>query len=286
MKRIIDADKLATLYIISKGRPQCTTAQTLQKIKYTGKWFIVCGNNDETLPQYIEKWGKDKILVFDWYEEIKHTDVMDNFGFETMPSGASPVRNAVFDFSRARGERRHWQMDDDFTAFRLTSLKEKKNVRITGKLFYWWLARIAKYADDAKLANVGISLAEECYPNCAKKFAQRVYAAHNMSNDPELTPKWKGRFNDDTIHAITVFRTGLKKEMNLKFLCIDTRNSQQEKGGLTEMYKSLGTVRKTAYLILIAPNAAKLTIRHGRFHHIVRWDKLVVKTLSEKWKKI
>ena len=40
------------------------------------------------------------------YEEIKKTDVMDNFGFEKMPSGAAPVRNAVFDFSRARGEKK------------------------------------------------------------------------------------------------------------------------------------------------------------------------------------
>lgn len=285
MKKIIDAEKLSTLYIISKGRPQCRTAQELQNINYEGEWFIVCGNNDETLPQYIERWGKDKVLVFDWHEEIKKTDVMDNFGFERMPSGASPVRNAVFDFSRARGEKRHWQMDDDFYHFRLTDVAMKTNKKVDGHLLYWWLCRIAKYADDAKLANIGISLCEESFPQDAKTFSSRVYAAHNMSNDPELTPRWKGRFNDDTIHAITVHRLGLRKEMNLKFMGIETRDSQQEKGGLTDMYRELGTVRKTAYLILIAPNAAKLVIRHGRYHHLIRWDKLVVKTINEKWRK-
>lgn len=286
MKPITDSDKIATIYIISKGRPQCTTAQTLVKMGYPGEWFIVCGNNDETLQQYIDKWGKDKVLVFDWYEQIKHTDVLDNFGFEKMASGAAPVRNAVFDFSRARGERRHWQMDDDFFVFRMISTTEKKNKKMdSGLLLYWWLVRIAKYADDAKLANIGVCLAEECYPDMAKCPTSRVYAVHNMSNDPELTPEWKGRFNDDTIHAISVFRTGKRREMSLRFLSTDTKDSQSEKGGLTEMYRSLGTVRKTAYLILMAPNASKLTIRHQRYHHIVDWKKLTVKVINEKWRK-
>lgn len=284
MSKEINAKELATIYIISKGRPQCKTAQTLTKMAYPGEWFIVCGNNDEKLDEYIAKWG-DKVKVFDWYEEIKHTDVMDNFGFQKMASGASPVRNAVFDISRSRGEKRHWQLDDDFTCFRMANIRKNKNVKISGNTFYYWLSRIAMYAESAKLANIGIVLAEEAFTSSALRYKNRVYAAHNMSNDVEITPKWKGRFNDDTIHAISVFRSGYLKEMALRFLCIDTPLSQQEKGGLTDMYQLLGTVRKTAYLILMAPNAAKLTIRHGRYHHIVDWSKLVVKVLNEKYRK-
>lgn len=285
MKKIINSDKLATLYIISKGRPQCKTAQTLEKIGYDGEWFIVCGNNDETLPEYIERWGKEKVLVFDWYEEIKRTDVMDNFGFEKMPSGAAPVRNAVFDFSRARGEKRHWQMDDDFVGFYMTTTDLTKKNQIDGKALYRWLYRIAEYADSANLANIGISLLVDSFKYSAKTFSSRVYGTHNMSNDPNLTPRWRGRFNDDTIHAITVHRLGKLKELNLKFLSVDTPDTQQEAGGLSEMYKELGTVRKTAYIILIAPNATKLVIHRGRYHHRVDWTKLVVKTISGKWKK-
>lgn len=285
MKETTNTEKLATLYIISKGRPQCTTAKTLKRIGYIGEWFIVCGNNDETLPQYIEKWGKEKVLVFDWYEQIKHTDVMDNFGFENMPSGASPVRNAVFDFSRARGEIRHWQMDDDFTNFYLTSLKENKNIRLDGVLLYKWLCRVARYAHDARLSNIGITQSDEAYPSNAKKAGNRVYGVHNMSNDPQITPEWKGRFNDDTIHAINVHRLGMGKEFQFRFLSFVTKRTQAEKGGLTDMYQNLGTVRKTAYLMLIAPNAAKLTIKHKRYHHDVSWEKLIVKTISERWRK-
>lgn len=284
MKEITDIEKLATIYIISKGRPQCVTAQTLQKMEYPGEWFIVCGNNDETLPEYQQRWG-DRVLVFDWYEQIKHTDVLDNFGFENMPSGAAPVRNAVFDFSRARGELRHWQLDDDFTVFRLTNTERTKNKRLTGDLMYWWLGRMAKFAYDSKMANVGFILCHEMFPSEATTFSHRIFAAHNMSNDPEITPEWKGRFNDDTIHAINVHRLGKMKEMQLKMVGLDDIKTQQETGGLTDMYQTLGTVRKTAYLILVAPNAARLTIRWQRYHHIVDWGKLVVKTLDPKWQR-
>lgn len=34
-----------TIYIMSKGRPECVTAQMLSRIHYPGSWFIVCGDN-------------------------------------------------------------------------------------------------------------------------------------------------------------------------------------------------------------------------------------------------
>lgn len=286
MKKTIE-DKLATAYIISKGRPECKTAAGLVEINYPGPWFIVCGTNDETLPEYIKKWGKDRVLVFDWAEQIKHTDVMDNFGFDSMPSGAAPVRNAVFDFSRARGELRHWQFDDDFPIFYLTTKDCKKNVRINdGELLYWWLKRIAQFGHEARLANVGLELKASQYPSDAKGMGSRIFGSHNMSNDPALCPEWCGRFNDDTLHAIKVNRLGQLKEIKTRMVSAHTPPTQQDSGGLTEMYKTLGTVRKTAYLILLAPNAAKLAIRYKRYHHVVDWDLLVSKVLDPKWQRM
>lgn len=284
MKKTIE-DKLATIYIISKGRPECKSAKTLTDMEYPGPWFIVCGTNDETLSEYIERWGKERVLVFDWAKQIQHTDVLDNFGFDSMPSGAAPVRNAVFDFSRARGELRHWQIDDDFTKFKLTKTDCKKKETLDGTKLYWWLRRIAQYGQDAGLANVGLDLISTNFPDDAKKPSFRIFGSHNMSNDPAICPEWRGRFNDDTIHAILVHRLGRYKEVKTRFISVETPPTQQDNGGLTEMYKTLGTVRKTAYLILVAPNAALLAIRFQRYHHIVKWDKLIAKIIDPKWRR-
>lgn len=283
---MITSDKLKinTIYIISKGRPQCTTAKTLKKIKYPGEWFIVCGNNDETLEEYKKNWG-DKVIVFDWYDEITRTNTLDNFGFEKKASGACPVRNATRRISEERGELRHWQFDDDYNSFARYDVRENKNKAIRdGAVLFSTMYRIAEYGLLTSMQNIGFCLSTaEAIPSNRKKFNRRIFNAHNMPSDPKLFVPWVGRMNDDTINAINVWRLG-GYEMQLKYLSIGMKPTQQEKGGLTEMYNADGTVRKTAYCFLLAPAATKLVIKFGRYHHAIRWDKLVPKLVHEKWR--
>lgn len=281
-----DYRSLNTIYIISKGRPECITAQTLTKLNYPGEWYIVCGNNDETIPQYIRNWGENKVLIFDWYNEIEDTDTLDNFGFDNMPSGASPVRNATIRISKERGEKRHWQFDDDYRAFWLTDADLKHKRRIdNGELLCWWMCRIAKFADSCHLPNCGFALGTiESAPENAVNMGTRVFNAHNMSSEG-LTTRWRSRLNDDLINAIETHRLGQKTEFSFLFLCLVMPPSQQEQGGLSDIYRAEGTVRKSAYPILLAPNAARLIIKFGRYHHKVDWSKIRAKIISEKWAK-
>lgn len=275
---------LSTVYIISKGRPQCTTAKTLEKMGYPGEWFIVCGNNDETLPEYREAWG-EHVIVFDWYDEITRTNTLDNFGFEEMASGAAPVRNATARISRERGELRHWQFDDDYTSFKHVNAECTKNVNFeSGAEFQEWLLRLAEFGYSAGLKNVGFPPASEAFPNHGKTFGKRVFNAHNMPSDERLFEPWVSRMNDDTINAINVYRHG-GCEMSLRCMNMTMPPTQSEGGGLTDIYKLEGTVRKSAYPVLVAPVAAKLVVRFGRYHHRIDWKKLVPKVVSDEYEK-
>jgi len=279
-------NKLNTIYIISKGRPQCKTANILKKINYPGQWFIVCGNNDKTIFKYQKKWGKNKVLIFDWYKEVKECDLLDNFGVKKMPSGAVPARNATKKISQKRGELRHWQFDDDYFGFYRFNYKFKKNFLITdGKELEKNLFQIALFGYKCNLNNVGFSIAHETLPQVIFDISKRVFNAHNLPSDDKLFIKWRGRMNDDLINALDVWQKG-GIEFSFKFLSLNLMPTQKEKGGLTDLYQSEGTVRKTAYAILINPNAVKLTIRFGRYHHLVNWQKVVPKIISEKYAKI
>ncbi len=281
---IDDYKALNTIYIISKGRPQCKTAETLTKMEYPGEWFIVCGNNDNTLPEYKEKWG-NHVLVFDWYKQILETDTLDNFGFANMASGAVPVRNATIDISHNRRERRHWQFDDDYNCFHLTKPDQSGKKRLDGPSLQKWLCRIAKFADSTGIPNCGFALSTiESEPGRARSVAPRVFNAHNQSSTG-LATRWRSRLNDDLVNAIDTHRLGQNTEYSFYFMALSMPPSQQEKGGLSDIYKAEGTVRKSAYPILLAPNAAKLVIKFGRYHHRMNWDRIKVKVISEKWKK-
>ena len=230
-------------------------------------------------------WGKDRVLIFDWYEEIKHTDTLDNFGFEKMPSGAVPVRNATIAISQLRGERRHWQLDDDYTGFALTNANLVKKKGLNGRELQWWMCRIAKFADSISIPNCGFALGTiESAPENALKLGTRVFNAHNQSSTG-LATRWRSRLNDDLINAIDTHRLGQKVEYSFLFLALTMPPSQQEEGGLSDIYRDEGTVRKSAYPILLAPNAAKLVIKFGRYHHAVNWKKIRAKVISEKWKR-
>lgn len=277
--------ELDTVYIVSKGRPQCRTAQTLTKMGYPGKWFVVCGTNDETLPEYRARWG-EHVLTFDWYEQVKHADVLDNFGFEHMASGAVPVRNATRAISEARGERRHWQLDDDYTGFQITDVANHSRPTVKdGAELYRWMHEIAEFADRCGLANCGFPPATlETSTDNWWTFGRRVFNAHNLPSDPELFTEWRGRMNDDLINAMWTYQHG-GAELSFKFISMNMPPTQEEKGGLTELYRAEGTVRKTAYAVLIAPNAVRLVKRFGRYHHKVNWDRVCPKMVSDEWQR-
>lgn len=279
-------EKLNTIYIISKGRPQCHTARTLTKMKYPGKWFIVCGNNDETIDQYRKNWGEDRVIEFDWYEAIKHTDTLDNLGFENNPSGAVPVRNATHDISRNAGELRHWQLDDDYNTFACYDPKTGKNKVIKdGRVLQKKMLQIALFAYNTKIPNAGFTLSTiEAAPDNRYNIARRVFNAHCLPSTDDIFVRWRGRLNDDVINAQDILREG-KIGMQFRFVSTATTPTQQEKGGLTEFYKQVGTVRKTAYVVLNAPDITKLVIRFGRYHHKVDWKQVVVKIIDAKYRK-
>lgn len=274
-----------TIYIISKGRPHCRTAQTLERMSYPGQWFIVCGNNDETLPEYTERW-KERVIVFDWYSEVKRTDTMDNLGFDGYPSGACPARNATRRISEQRGELRHWQFDDDYTGFTIWNPEEGKNVKITdGDVLCEAMYKIAEFGYHTQMRNVGfIQNTTEAHPEKRYTVSSRVFNAHNLPSTEDLFVPFVGRMNDDLVNAVNVWRYG-GIEMSVKYLHVEAEKTQSEHGGMTNLYQADGTARKTAYAVLAAPSAAKLVFRFNRYHHAVSWKKLRPMIISQKWRR-
>ena len=264
----------------------CLTAQTLKKINYPGEWFIVCGNNDETLPEYQQNWG-DKVLVFDWYEQIKTTDTLDNFGFEKKASGACPVRNAVRAISEARGEKRHWQMDDDYTGFHRYDGSTGKNKTIKdGKILFSSMYRIAKFALDANLGKTGFILTTiEAAPQSRKTFNPHVANAMNMPSDPVHFIPWTGRMNDDVIHCVNNWKN-MEYEIQFKYLQLASKPTRTETGGLTEMYKNDGAARRTAYFVMVAPCYVKMTQKKGEIMYKMDWRGMIPKLIRESYRKV
>ena len=259
----MEKDRISTVYIMSKGRPACATAQMLTDIGYPGEWFIVCGDNDDTLPQYRERWGEKKVLVFDWKAYVEKTDLLDPFGVDNgKPSGAAPARNAIRDLSAGRGEERHWQFDDDFPIFYDIDDRTGRKIRIEdGTLLYGRLWRIAKYGHDAGLLDIGVDGATLFVDaESRRKVARQVFCCHNLRSDDKFLP-WRGRVADDIVQALDTARNPLNGiQLSIKWFGYAYEQSAKNEGGNTDLYLSEGYIRKAGYAILVSPSSCKVRI--------------------------
>ena len=66
------------------------------------------------------------------------------------------------------------------------------------------------------------------------------------------------------------------------------KQTQQNKGGMSDVYNASGTYLKSFYSVMIMPSAVKIAEmgdKHRRIHHNVSWENCVPKILNQKWKK-
>lgn len=270
---------------MSKGRPNCVTAQTLTDMNYPGEWFIVCGDNDETYGEYVAKWGKDRVILFDWAKWVERCDLLDPFGVENgKPSGAVPARNAIREISYRRGEERHWQLDDDFPAFYVFDQKSQKKAKIEdGNKLYYYFNRIATYGKETGLLDIGIDGASWLNADSAYKVSRQVFGVHNMPSDDSFIP-WKGRMADDICLALEIARKSLGVQMSIKYLGYPYTQSATKKGGNTDLYLADGYIRKAGYANLVCPCACRVRFDNGGAPHI-RMSYPSAKIIHEKYRK-
>lgn len=247
-------DNINTIYIFSKGRPECITANTLNRIDYTGKWFICCQEDDETLNKYIENWGEEKVLTYDYYKYLPDVDLFDNFG-DNFWWGASPARNATIYLADSRNEKRFWFADDDIERF----LYNGKTVT-DGKLLEEKLYKIAKMSYDANIEKMALAL-DTTFPIPDTNLDFKAGVFFNCKTNTDLL--FHGRVCDDIITTYLTYHNPISNiEIEIATLkCKGARvydyqdrdNNSERGGGNKELYDKLNKLLSTSYLILPCP---------------------------------
>ena len=270
---------------MSKGRPNCRTAQMLTDIDYPGEWFIVNGDNDDTHSQYVENWGRDKVLLFDWAKYVEKSDLLDPFGVENgRPSGAVPARNAIHDISMARGEARHWQLDDDIYTFYEMDDSIGKKVKIEdGNKLYRLMERVARFGLECGFSDIGVDGATWLNGEEARKVTRQVFVCHNLPSDDTFIP-WRGRMADDLVQAIDTERTSRGIQLSVKWFGYAYAQSATASGGNTDLYNAEGYIRKAGYINLVGPACCKVGFDEKRKPHI-RMSYPAAKIVHEKYQR-
>lgn len=275
------------VFILSYGRPdRIPTINTLQRYGYTGDWYIVIDHEDEIEP-YEAEYSEDRVIYFDKDEVVDDIDRGDNFDRRNCNVYA---RNKCFELAKERGYEYFLVLDDDYTYFqwRFNGELEYKPGTREGFSIDDYINAAIKYLDDAGLHTFCMSQGGDFIGGAESHFAEKVRTKRKAMNTflfkTDRPVSFRGTMNEDVNTYVREQQLG-KVFLTTNVASIEQESTQQEDGGLTDLYLDQGTYIKSFYTILYSPSSVSLGRIKGRsaerIHHSINWRNSVPKILPE-----
>ena len=277
------------VFILTHGRPHnVKTYKTLRKQGYTGPIYIIIDNEDKTAIEYRKQYG-DQVIMFDKAAIAETFDEGDNFQDRRAVIYA---RNASFEIARALGIEYFLQLDDDYTSFRHKSTADlaymnRKDVKSLDRLF----ESILEFFKAVPAVTVAMGQGGDFVGGKNGTFGERLILKRKAMNtffcSISRPFQFFGRINED-VNAYVL--RGMRGELFLTFFNVGVQQdiTQQNTGGMSEMYLDSGTYTKSFYTVMYAPSCVKIGeigVGHKRLHHSINWNAAVPCILSEQYRK-
>ena len=277
------------VFILTHGRADnVETYRTCRLRGYNGRIVLVIDDEDEQVKKYKERYGEENCYIFCKREYIQKSDEIARGDTRS----ALYARNACFDIARELGYRYFIELDDDYQGF---SWKFDNNgrykQRIMCNLDLVW-RRMLEYMISVPCM-VSICMAQGgdfIGGNDNKKTAAITPMRKTMNTficDTERKFEFKGRINEDVnANLYGTFRGQLFLTLNQ--VMVNVEQTQANAGGVTEVYRELGTYQKSFMSVVISPSSVKLAMmgrKNMRLHHNVEWKYTAPMIVAEKWRK-
>lgn len=286
---MIDMSKFVVIVLCHCRPYDTTTIDTLRACKYTGKIILLLDDEDSTVEQYKERYGKDNIIeVFSKDEVLKTTDLMNS---NINKSCAVYARNKCFDVAKKYGFEYFCQMDDDYTTIPYryvvgNTLYRENDVNLD--LVFQYYLEFMDISD--KIGAVAFAEPGDFVGGVNSNLNKRLFLRKCMGswicfvNRPL---KFLGIMNDD-VNCYSLYGSRGMLFYTFNFIMIDTPATQSVKGGMTDVYLGNGTYTKTFYTLLCCPSFVRVDMfgdRHYRIHHKFNWKCAVPMLISDRYKK-
>jgi len=274
------------VFIMIYGRPKSSlTYDILRRCGYTGKIYFVGDNTDTTIDEYKKLYGDD-VLVFDKIKEAKKYDSGDNSGDLRSTMFAS---NKIFELAEERNIEYFYIMCDDYYEINFMFIGKKGTTMVKNldRLF----TMMVEYYKTTNAKTIAFAQTGDFIGGIDNGRAQYRFSKRKAMNSFLCSTKrrfsFMGRMNED---VTTYINLGHKGELFLTIpvVAINQKNTQQQKGGLSNLYIDNGTYIESFFSVMYNPSCVKasmLNASHKRIHHSISWGNAVPMIISEKYKK-
>jgi len=277
------------VFILSYDRPErVKTLKTLENHGYTGDWKIIVDHEDD-YESYSEEHGEDSVIFLNKDDALPDLDRANNFNNRNCNVYA---RYLSFELAEELGYKYFLMLDDDYEyfQFRFNERLEYACNKVEDLDRYLELA--IEYLDDAKLDTLCVAQGGDFIGGQHSSFAEAVDTKRKAMNtflcSTERQFDFRGTINEDVNTYVRAAQLG-KIFLTTNVFSVEQEDTQQDEGGLTEIYLDEGTYIKSFYTILYAPSCTSLMNLHDRaeprIHHNVSWRNAVPKIIPEEYKK-
>jgi hypothetical protein len=251
----------APFYIVSKGRwDSRLTAKSLDTI---GVDYYVVVEESEWF-YYASVIDCDKLLILDPAYQRDY-ETCDELG-SCKSKGPGPARNFAWDHSISIGADWHWVADDNIRKW-IHLRENKKRIVSDGYIFSAMEEFVGRYSNIAMAGPNYEFFAKHIQPIGPFVLNTRIYSCNLIRNDVPF--RWRCRYNEDTILSIDMLKAGWCTVQFNAFLQGKVATQTLKGGNTDEFYIHEGTTPKSAMLVAVHPDCARLSDKFGRDHHYV-----------------
>jgi hypothetical protein len=273
------------IFIISHNRAgDVPTAGALDRYNYTGDWYIVIDDAND-IDAYNDEYGEETVVYLDNDDALPETDRGDNFEKHDTPLY---TRNQLWDLADDLGYEYFLVFDDDYTNIQYRFDNEFNYNPSTTRDFDAYINSAIKYLESADLDTLCMAQGGDFIGGVKSHMAESVKTSRKAMNSflckTDRPFNFRGTMNDDVNTYVRAAQYG-KLFLTSNVMSIEQETTQQNEGGITDLYKSEGTYVKSFYTVLYAPSCVSLTELSGRsadrIHHKISWRNAVPKIVPE-----
>lgn len=226
------------VFILSHGRANnIYTIKALKKWNYTGDWYIICDNEDKTIEQYYENFGKDRVIVFD---KLAISKTFDTFDLSDDRKTIVYARNVCFDIAKKLGYRYFLELDDDYKEFQFRFPENNKLKLVYPLSLDDVFDAMLDYYKSINCLSLAFAQGGDFIGGLESRYSQKVLrkAMNTFFCDVQRPFTFIGRINED---VNTYCLLGSKGELFLTItdMMINQADTQINSGGMSDVYNSL-----------------------------------------------
>lgn len=276
------------VFILTHGRPnRVVTYDTIRRAGYTGKIYLIIDNEDSKANEYRRKFGAENVIQFDKKAVAQTFDTAD-----TQPDRRTIVyaRNASFQIAQDLGLDYFLQLDDDYTSFVYRYVKDGVIRATLIRRFDAVVDKMLDFLEDTNALTVAMSQGGDHMGGIQGRIRHGLLrkGMNSFFFRTDRPVQFIGRINED-VNAYVVHGSRGELFLTVMGLQLTQIQTQQNAGGMTDVYLASGTYLKSFYTVMMAPSCVKIRPMGRtdiRLHHSISWDNAVPKIISDRYRKV